>query len=73
MGNGEEVITRTLTFCGTANRMIHTGGAPVFVDIEPATLKLDGEKLEEGIRPETKAKVGVQIAGQRCEKERKKD
>lgn len=64
------MITTPLTFCATANTIIHTGAAPVFVDIDPATLNLDAEKLEAAITPHTKAIVPVHFAGQSCDMDR---
>ncbi|EIL85862.1 UDP-4-amino-4-deoxy-L-arabinose--oxoglutarate aminotransferase [Bacillus sp. M 2-6] len=48
IGAGDEVITTPLTFCATANTIIHTGAAPIFVDIDPATLNLDAKKIRSG-------------------------
>lgn len=70
IGSGDEVITTPLTFCATANTIIHTGAAPVFVDIDPATLNLDAEKIEAAITPHTKAIVPVHFAGQSCDMDR---
>ena len=67
IGAGDEVITTPLTFCATANTIIHTGAAPIFVDIDPATLNLDAKKLEAAITPHTKAVVPVHFAGQSCD------
>ena len=35
---GDEVITSAMTFCATINSIIHAGGTPVIVDIDPETI-----------------------------------
>jgi dTDP-4-amino-4,6-dideoxygalactose transaminase len=42
------------------------GGKPVFVDIDPDTLCIDPEKIEEAITPRTKAIYPVHYAGVSC-------
>ena len=63
---GDEVITTPLTFCATANSIIHAGGRPVFVDIDPQTLNIDPDKIEAAITPKTKAILPVHFAGRPC-------
>lgn len=60
---GDEVITTPLTFCATANAVIHAGGRPVFVDIDPQTLNIDPDKIEAAITSKTKAILPVHFAG----------
>lgn len=64
--SGDEVITTPLTFCSTANAIIHTGATPVFVDVEKETMNIDPEKIEEAITPRTRAIIPVHFAGRPC-------
>ncbi|MDR1452481.1 MAG: DegT/DnrJ/EryC1/StrS family aminotransferase [Candidatus Margulisbacteria bacterium] len=64
---GDEVITTPLTFCATANAVIHAGGRPVFVDIDRETLNIDADKIEAAITPRTKALLPVHFAGRPCD------
>jgi perosamine synthetase len=63
---GDEVIVPTLTFAATANSVVFEGGTPVFADVDPETLLLDPESVEERIMEDTKAVVGVDYVGQPC-------
>jgi len=66
IGPGDEVIVPTLTFAATANSVVFEGGTPVFADVDPQTLLLDPESVEERITDDTKAVVGVDYVGQPC-------
>ena len=44
-GPGDVVVVPTLTFAATANAVVYTGAAPIFVDCEPATGNLDPDLL----------------------------
>ena len=63
---GDEVITTPLTFCSTANAIIHTGARPVFVDVEKETMNINPVKIEEAITPKTRAIIPVHFAGRPC-------
>jgi dTDP-4-amino-4,6-dideoxygalactose transaminase len=64
---GDEVITTPLTFCSTANAIIHTGATPVFVDVEKESMNIDPAKIEEAITPRTRAIIPVHLAGRPCD------
>ena len=63
VGAGDEVITTPLTFCATANTIIHCGATPVFVDVDPLTGNIDARKIEAAITVRTKAIIPVHYAG----------
>jgi dTDP-4-amino-4,6-dideoxygalactose transaminase len=63
VGPDHEVVTTPMTFCATANTVIHTGATPVFADIDPATLNLDPLAAAAAISPRTRALLPVHFAG----------
>jgi perosamine synthetase len=67
VGPGDHVIVPALTFVATALAVLHAGGVPIFVDIEPHTLGLDPHRFEQAITPETKAVIPVHLHGTPCD------
>lgn len=67
VGPGDEVITTPLTFCATANSIIHCGAKPVFVDVDLKTMNIDVNKIEAAITEKTKAIVPVHLYGRPVE------
>jgi dTDP-4-amino-4,6-dideoxygalactose transaminase len=63
VGPGDEVITTPMTFCATANAIIHTGATPVFVDCQRDTMTIDPAAIEAAVTPKTRAIVPVHFAG----------
>jgi dTDP-4-amino-4,6-dideoxygalactose transaminase len=63
IGTGDEVVTTPLTFCATANAIVHTGARPVFADIDAATWNLDARAAAAAITPRTRALLPVHYAG----------
>lgn len=66
---GAEVITSAMTFCATANAILHAGLKPVFADCNVATLNIDSADIERKVTPHTRAIVPVHFAGRPCEME----
>ncbi len=67
ISQGDEVITTPITFAATANVIVHVGAKPVFVDVNPDTLNIDPDKIEEKITKNTKAIIPVHFLGQPCD------
>ena len=60
---GHEVITTPLTFCATANVVLHQQATPRFADVTRDTLTLDPSEVERHLSSETKAILPVDYAG----------
>lgn len=60
---GDEVILPSYTFVSTADAFVMVGAKIVFVDINPKTMNIDENKIEEAITSKTKAIVVVHYAG----------
>jgi dTDP-4-amino-4,6-dideoxygalactose transaminase len=59
----DEVIVPSFAFIAVANAVRYERALPVFVDIDPQTLNLDPQRIEEAITPRTRAIVLVHTFG----------
>ena len=64
---GSEVITSSMTFCATANAIVHAGYEPVFADCDPLTLNIDVADVRRKLTPRTRAILPVHFAGRPCD------
>lgn len=67
VGLGDEVITTSLTFCSTANVIIHCGAKPVFADVDIDDWNIDPKEIEKKITKRTKVIMPVHLHGRPCE------
>jgi len=63
VGEGDEVITTPLTFCATANTIVHTRATPVFADVDLGTGNLDPSAAAAAVTSRTRALIPVHYAG----------
>ena len=70
IGKGDEVITTPMSFCSTANAVLHVGATPIFVDVEENTGNINAELIENKITKNTKAILPVHLYGQMCDMKR---
>jgi dTDP-4-amino-4,6-dideoxygalactose transaminase len=66
IGKGDRVVTSPNTFVASANAAAYVGATPDFSDIDPKSYNLDPVVLEKNWKPDTKAVVAVDYAGQPC-------
>lgn len=64
---GDHVLTTPLTWIATAASASTLGADVEFVDVDPVTYNLDPTKLEEKLKPNTKAVIPVHLYGQCCD------
>jgi dTDP-4-amino-4,6-dideoxygalactose transaminase len=67
VGPGDEVITVSHSFIATANAIRYCDAAPVFIDIEPATLNMNPAAIEAAITSRTRAILCVHQLGLPCD------
>jgi perosamine synthetase len=63
ISEGDEVIVPSFAFIAVANAVRYERATPVFVDIDPQTLNLDPQRIEEAVTPRTRAVVLVHTFG----------
>jgi dTDP-4-amino-4,6-dideoxygalactose transaminase len=70
--NGE-VITTPFSFVATTSSLVWEGVRPVFVDIDPETLCIDPDQIEEKITEQTTGIVATHVYGNPCNIEKIED
>ena len=63
---GDEVLVPAVCWSTSAFPLIQLGLAPVFVDVDPATLNADVANLAKHVTPRTKAVMAVHVLGNSC-------
>ena len=67
LANKGEVITTPFSYVATTSAIIWENSKPVFVDIDPCSLCIDTNKIEEAITPETTAILATHVFGNPCD------
>ncbi len=62
-------ITTPFSFVATTSSLVTNGLHPIFADIDPQTLNIDPDKIEDLITPNTSAIVPVHVFGNACDVE----
>ena len=63
IGEGDEVIVPSFAFIAAANAIRYERATPVFADIDPVTLNIDPQRIEEAITSRTRAILVVHNFG----------
>lgn len=63
IGEGDEVICPSLTWCATANAAMYLGARPVFCDVDPETQSITAETILEKVTSRTRAVIVVHYGG----------
>jgi dTDP-4-amino-4,6-dideoxygalactose transaminase len=61
-----EVITTPFSYVATTSSIVWEGCTPVFVDIDPLTLNIDSNKIDEAITERTSAILATHVYGNLC-------
>ena len=69
LGLTGEIITTPYSYVATTSSIVWEGCTPVFVDIDPVTLNLDPNKIEDAISPRTSAILATHVYGIPCDLE----
>lgn len=61
--DGRDVLVPTNTFFATAAAVVHAGGRPVLVDMDPETFSVRTDDIEKALTPNTAGMIVVHIGG----------
>ena len=67
IGQGDEVVTSSMTWSATVNMIEVVGAKPVFADIGRDTLQITPETVAAAVTERTRAILPVHFAGQACD------
>lgn len=67
LGLQGEIITTPFSYVATTSSIVWEGCTPVFVDIDPNSLNIDPNKLEEAITERTSAILATHVYGNPCD------
>ena len=70
LGLKDEIITTPFSFIATTSSIVWENCSPVFVDIDPETLNIDANRIEEAITDKTTAILATHVYGNPCDVER---
>jgi dTDP-4-amino-4,6-dideoxygalactose transaminase len=70
LGISRQVITTPFSYVATTNSILWEGCTPVFVDIDPETLCIDANRIEDAITKETEAILATHVYGLPCNVEK---
>lgn len=70
LGPGDEAIMPSFGYPTMATAVVREGATPVFVDIDPATLNVDPERVASAVGERTKAILAVHYGGVACDMDR---
>lgn len=65
-----EIITTPFSYVATTSSIVWEGCKPVFVDIDPNTLNIDPEKIEQAITENTTGILATHVYGNPCDIDR---
>lgn len=68
--NGDRVATVSHTFVSTADAIVHAGGRPRFVDVDPVTFTMDPDDLARKMDASVRAILVVHLYGQVADMDR---
>jgi perosamine synthetase len=64
---GDEIVTTSVTDMGALTPIIFQGAIPVFADVDPKTLNVTAETIEQVLSDKTKAIIVTHLFGNPCE------
>lgn len=69
LGLKGEIVTTPFSYVATTSSIVWEGGKPVFVDIDPDTLNINPELIEDAITDETSGILATHLFGNPCKTE----